>query len=274
MAAQLSALIRLGLAFTIGGIALLVGQLAMRTLVQRDLGLDALGYFQAAWFISITYIGFVLQAMGTDYYPRLTATIHDHSAANRLVNEQTEVAMLLAAPVLLGLLALAPWVVQLLYSSAFGEAVIVLRWQILGDALKIASWPMGFILLATGDARAYMISETVAVAVMVGTTALLLPIIGLQACGVAVLVMYLFYLPLVHQLARRRTRLCWQASVTRLFWLVLIACSLTFTLAWWNDVAGALFGSVAAAAFAVLAFVRLGDALPGPIRVLRQRMRH
>ena len=47
--------------------------------------------------------------MGTDYYPRLTATIHDPVATNRLVNEQTEVALLLAGPVLLAMLALAPW---------------------------------------------------------------------------------------------------------------------------------------------------------------------
>ena len=45
----------------------------------------------ALYGLGLTYIGFVLGAMSTDYYPRLTAVIHDHDVANRLVNEQTEV---------------------------------------------------------------------------------------------------------------------------------------------------------------------------------------
>ena len=69
-------------------------------MIQQKLSAESLGYFQAAWAISMTYIGFVLSAMGTDYYPRLTQTIHDRIKVNRLVNEQTEVAILLAGPVL------------------------------------------------------------------------------------------------------------------------------------------------------------------------------
>ncbi len=110
----------------------------------------------------MTYIGFVLTAMGTDYYPRLTAAIHDHATVNRLVNEQTEVALLLAGPVFLAMLGLAPWVIQLLYSSRFRPAVDVLRWQMLGDVLKVASWPLGFIILAAGDGRTFMLTESLA----------------------------------------------------------------------------------------------------------------
>jgi PST family polysaccharide transporter len=32
----------------------------------------------------------------------------------------------------------------------------VLRWQILGDILKVASWPMSFILLAQGRGAFYI----------------------------------------------------------------------------------------------------------------------
>jgi len=67
----------------------------------------------------MTYLGFVLGAMATDYYPRLTAAISDTATATRLVNEQTEVALLLCAPVLLAMLGLAPWVIHLLYSAEF-----------------------------------------------------------------------------------------------------------------------------------------------------------
>ena len=147
---QWKTLARLGAAFMVAGLAVTVGQLVVRTIVQRELGAEALGHFQAAWMISMTYVGFVLGAMGTDYYPRLTATIRDHAATNQLVNEQTEVALLLAGPVLVVMLGLAPWVIELLYSSQFAEAANVLRWQVLGDILKVALglWALSFWRLA------------------------------------------------------------------------------------------------------------------------------
>jgi len=203
----------------------LVAQLLVRTLVQRELGSSALGQFQAAWTVSMTYLGFVLGAMGTDYYPRITAAIHDHDAVNRMVNEQTEVALLLAGPVLLAMLALAPWLIELLYSRAFADAVVLLRWQVLGDLLKIAAWPMGFIILAAGDGRTFMLTETFSMTVFVGLVWLGLPLIGLQATGFAFIGMYLALLPLVYWLAKRRTGFCWTPGVKRQVVMLVIAAS-------------------------------------------------
>lgn len=65
------------------------------------------GIYQAAWALSGLFAGFVLGAMGTDFYPRLTALIRDREAAVRAVNEQTEIGILLAVPWLLATLAFA-----------------------------------------------------------------------------------------------------------------------------------------------------------------------
>ena len=44
-----------------------------RVIVIRQMGLDAAGLYQAAFALSSVYVGFILGAMGADYYPRLTA---------------------------------------------------------------------------------------------------------------------------------------------------------------------------------------------------------
>ena len=153
LAQQWKVLLRLGIPFMGAGLVLSLVHLWIRVEVSNNLGPAALGHYQAAWVISMQYIGFVLGAMGADYYPRQTGVIHDSEAAVRLVNEQTEIALLLSAPVFIAMMALAPWVVHLLYSAAFAPAVEVLRWQILGDVLKVVSWPLGFVILAAGDGK-------------------------------------------------------------------------------------------------------------------------
>lgn len=257
----------LGLAFMTAGLSVTVGHLAVRTLIQRELGAEALGHFQAAWMISMTYIGFVLQAMGTDFYPRLTATISDASATNRLVNEQTEVALLLAAPVLLAMLGLTPWVIELLYSSEFVDAVRVLQWQVLGDVLKVASWPLGFILLASGDGRTFVLTETVAILVFVGLTFVGLPMLGVEAVGLSFLGMYLVYLPLVHWLARKRTGFVWSRGI-HFHMLALAGCALIVCIsARFSSLSGAALGVILAGVFAIHGINRLTQfvAVDGPL---------
>ena len=174
-------MLHFGIPLMAAGLLILTTQLVARSIILRELGLDASGYFQAAWAISMTYIGFVLSAMATDYFPRLTATINDRPQARKLVNEQSEMALLLAGPVLLAMITLAPWIIQLLYSDSFSPASDVLRWQVMGDILKVASWPMGFILLAQGRGGIFICTElTWCAAYLIGI------IIGVQSFGLII----------------------------------------------------------------------------------------
>ena len=116
---------------------------AVRMMVIRMASLEAAGYYQAAWTLGGLYVGFILQAMGTDFYPRLTAVAQDNDLCNRLVNEQTHISLLLAGPGVLATLVFTPFITTLFYSSDFHAAVEVLRWICLGTALRVITWPMG-----------------------------------------------------------------------------------------------------------------------------------
>lgn len=258
LAQQWGVLAKLGAAFMVAGLVAMLGQLLVRTIVQRQLGSDALGYFQASATISMTYIGFVLSAMGTDYYPRLTAAIQDNTAVNRLVNEQTEVALLLAGPLFLAMIGLAPWVIELLYASSFHPAAEVLRWQVLGDVLKVCSWPLGFIILAAGDGRTFMLTESVAVAVFVLLTWILLPFHGVVATGLAFVGMYLVYLPLVYALARRRTQFRWNRGVFVQMSALLIVAVAVILVGAWSEKTAAILSSFGVIGFGLQGLGRLG----------------
>ena len=247
MAFQWKMLLRLGIPYMGVGLAGTLVQLWIRVTVNAELGLSAVGHFQAAWAISMQYIGFVLGAMGADFYPRLAGVINDKEAAARLVNEQTEVALLLSGPVFIAMLGLAPWVIHLLYSAAFAPAAEVLRWQILGDVLKVASWPLGFVILAAGAGKTFFVTETSVLLLMGSLVAGLATTMGLQITGIAFLVMYLAYLPLIYFLARRRIDFVWTGPVKKLlastsFLCVFVAVLSIFTN--WGIVVSLLLASV------------------------------
>lgn len=267
LAGQWRVMAQLGIAFMLSALVTGLGHLAVRAFVQNDLGLDGLGQFQAAWTIGMTYLTFVLGAMAADYYPRLTGCIDDKPAACRLINEQTEIALLLAGPMLIALLAAAPWVIRLLYTSEFAPAVDILRWQLIGDIFKVLSWPLGFALLAAGAGKTLVFTETAGVSIFVLGVAIGLPYIGIVATGTAFLAMYIVYLPLVLWLARRSLGFAWTPAVKKSAAILISAALIVAGVGYFSDMASALFGFAVAAAFGLHTLARLGAMadLTGPV---------
>jgi PST family polysaccharide transporter len=110
-----------------------------------------------------------------------------------LVNQQLHAALLLATPVLLGMSALAPLVLYLLYSPDFTPAAGLLRWQLSGELLKLPGWALSFLLLARADKGRYLIVESAFAVAYVGLVAALLPRLGLTGVGIAYAAGYLTY---------------------------------------------------------------------------------
>ena len=257
MVRELRTMLSLGFAFMVGGLVTTAGHLVARAMVQRELGAEAVGQFQAAWVIGITYLGFVLGAMATDYYPRLTAAMGNNANVIRLVNEQTEVALLLCTPVLLALFGLAPWVIGLLYSDEFAPAVEILRWQIIGDILKVMSWPLGFVILASGKGKTFVLTELLGMGVFLIVIMFGLPLIGVTATGVAFLALYVLYLPLMWLLCKQSNNFRWTSAV-KFQALGVITASLALEIvARWDQGMGAAFGIVLACMTGLWAVLRL-----------------
>ena len=223
-------LVSLGVAFMWSSVLSAGVGLMTRAWIVRDFGTEDNGIYQAAWGISGVFAGFILQAMAADFYPRLTAVGTDDVEVNRLVNEQTEVGVLLALPGLLATLVFAPWVIQILYSAKFLQAADLLPWFVVGIFGRVVSWPIGFVQLAKGESRVFGATETAAAALL-----LLLTWLGLrwwQVPGVAV-VFAAFYG--IHVLGTRwvagwLSGFRWSTSVLRLLFLSAAAVLATFAL--------------------------------------------
>lgn len=228
-----SQLIGLGVAFMWSSLLTTGVDMFTRSLIVREIGMDAAGIYQAAWSLSGMFAAFILQAMGADFYPRLTGVIHDHAAASRAVNEQTEIGILLALPGLLATLAFSPWIIHLLYSKEFAPAAHVLSWMVLGVFGRVLSWPMGFIQLALGASRWFMATESIFAALQSSLMFLLIPRVGVIGAAYGFALVYLLHTIGMYAVGRKLIGFHWSSSVRRLVFLALGLVILAFTSQQW-----------------------------------------
>ncbi|MFS8148262.1 O-antigen translocase [Rhizobium sp. BR 249] len=226
---EATALFKLGAAFMASGLLTFGAAYAIRIIVLNEGGVMAAGLYQAAWALGGLYAGFILQAMGTDFYPRLTATADNNAECNRLVNEQAEISMLLAGPGLIATLTLAPLVMSLFYSTEFHGAVDLLRWICLGMMLRIVAWPMGFIVLAKGAQTIFFWTEVAATLVHVGLAWLFVSKLGTPGAGMAFFGLYVWHSILIYVIVRRLTGFRWSRANRRHALLFLPASGLVFS---------------------------------------------
>lgn len=196
-------MIRLGFFVVVSGLVSNGSLYLVRIIIAQKLGEESVGFFQASWSISTMYIASVLGAMATDYYPRLSAITHDKVQMTKLVNEQTEMALLIAGPLIVGMIGFVHLIVLVLYSNKFLPAIPMLEWQLAGTFVKVISWPLGFVLLAFGKGNKFIISEVLYFATYLFLIYLGWDFLFLEVVGTAFLAAYLIYLAYVFYECRK-----------------------------------------------------------------------
>ncbi len=222
---ETAGLLKLGVAFMASGLMVPGVAYFVRVILLQKVGMAATGMYQSAWTLGGLYVGFILQAMGADFYPRLSAVANDNAECNRLVNEQALIGLLLAGPGVIGTLTFAPAVIAVFYSGKFGAAVDVLRWICLGTMLQVITWPMGFIILAKARQDFFLLSEVFWAVAATGLAWSCVRYFGLTGAGVAFFLSYIFHWILIYPIVRRLSGFRWSSEYSRagLVFLPLIA---------------------------------------------------
>ncbi len=221
-------LFKLGLVFMSTTLMSLGIMYLVRVLIVHQLGLGAAGMYQAAIALSSIYVGIILEAMGRDFFPRLTAITQDNPACISLVNKQMELGLLMAIPGILATMTFAPVVISIFYSAKFMAANDVLRWQLLGLTLRVASWPLGFLLIAKGNGKAFFWTELVTGSVHVGLIWFGIKYFGLTGTGIAFFVMYIFYCIVIYQIGKAYYKFTLSSNHNRFGAIIIIATGIVF----------------------------------------------
>lgn len=263
-------LLQFGVSLVIAGLVGAGATYAIRAILSNQLDLQAVGIYTAAFTLSGMFVKFVLQAMGADFYPRLTAVSEDHAEMRRLINEQTEVGLLLAFPGLLATLALAPWVIMLFYTAEFAPAAEMLKWFVVGCMGRVLSWPIGFSFLAKGQGKLYAGTELVFQTLHVVLVVLLIQWVGLVGAAVGFAALYFSYTAGMLIATRLTIGFRWSRSVLALLaWMTPVAVAVLVAGFVWGDLAAGLLGAVAALGAGLACVRQLTLRLGGDHRVAK-----
>jgi antigen flippase len=196
-------LLRVGLPITGSQLVSSGAVLAVPILILSLLGGVDVGYYRAAAAISVGYMTFFLAALTQDYLPRISAASTEGELAV-LVERRMRLLLGLGMPVIFGLLAVTPFVIDVLYTREFAPAAAILEWHLVGDLLRLPAWVLAYVLLARKTTGHYFSAELVAGIALLGGTFVGVAAIGLVGAGLGYAVSQAIYYLFVWQVVRRR----------------------------------------------------------------------
>jgi O-antigen/teichoic acid export membrane protein len=248
---QLLSLVRFGFPMMIAGFVTIGTELYLRVLIIEETGIESVGYFQASWAISVTYLGLLFGAMASDYYPRLTSQIKNSVIARKLVAEQSEMALLLGAPLVILMLVVASSIISILYTAEFEPASMLLRWLMLGTVIKLAVWPLGFVIIACGKSFLFIYTQLVWGFTFIVISMFALPTYDLISIGIAFTAAYLLHLANTLAVVYRLIGYLPNIRNTLFLMLLFLVCALLLfmeqvssTMSLWAGVSSVAFVSI------------------------------
>jgi PST family polysaccharide transporter len=189
-AADIRELVYLGVALQLGAVLGAISTYLVRVLILRshgdDLaaGLADAGFYQAAFAVTGSLPGVIFSATSSDFYPRVAAA-KDEEEARFISEKQIQASLLLAMPILVGLLTMGPLAVRLLYAKGFEPTAPLLEWFIWAIFCFLVGWPLGLWVMARRPKRFVAFSQLVFGLSGLALGLFLVPMLGVRGAAIA-----------------------------------------------------------------------------------------
>lgn len=224
-------MLKMGISMSLNSTLAALIAYVLRGYISHRGGLAEVGLYVAAFTIMETYVGMVFSAIGTDYYPRLTAVNQDNSKCASLMNQQGEIALLVLSPILMVCLSFMPVIILAIFSAEFTGAISYIMWAVIGMMAKLGAWIISYIFLAKAEARLFLINEVTAKAYMLGINLLGYYLYGLEGLGISFLIGFVLYFIQVYLIAKNRYDFHFNSSFITIYVKQLLLILLCFLCA-------------------------------------------
>lgn len=185
-------MMKLGVILSLTGLVGMGSMYILRVWIGREIGIEYVGYYNAAFMIIEGYVAMVFSAMSTDFFPRLSQIHTDNIACRKLINEQSEVSLIVITPLLMVLAGFSELIITILYTSSFIPAVPLLRFATLGVLFKAFAFPFGYMYIAKADKKVFLIKEVLSWSYIVVLSIIMYYLFGTTGLSIGYALGYLF----------------------------------------------------------------------------------
>ncbi|OBQ55557.1 oligosaccharide flippase family protein [Tamlana sp. s12] len=221
-------MLSLGLSLSVNSLIVALTLWLIQIYIRNSGGLQEVGYYSAGMLIINSYVGLIFNAMGTDYFPRLSAINKDNSLIQKVVNEQAEIAVLLITPIIAVFFVFAPLVLQLLYSQEFIVILGFVTFGVLGTLFKAISFTLGYVIIAKGSSKLFIKISIVFNFLMLLISFFSYKAGGLTGLGVGLVIYYIIHFVTLKILTGYYYQLNLKKSFYRIFFICISICVFSY----------------------------------------------
>lgn len=196
--------VRMGSAIAVASFIANLLQMAFLAWLTRKDSETMVGYYQAGNTIVIRYVSIIFSAIMLEFYPRMTVAASSRMKSSVFLAHEISLLLAILTPMLFGFLIFRSIVVQLLYTSDFLVIIPFITVAILNIIFRAVSNAMGVCVLAKGDAKTYIITESADAVIGFLLSVTLFNMYGLTGVGIAIVLWYLIYTFMVASICRFR----------------------------------------------------------------------
>ena len=112
---------------------------------------DTLAFYQASITLTTSSVALIFNALNYNYLPQLTQVHNNVESSNDLVNDYTELGLLIAAPLLMTFFVFSPFFITVLFSDDFLAISNLVKLMSVGSFFQVAGYAIALIPFAKGD---------------------------------------------------------------------------------------------------------------------------
>jgi len=174
-------------------ISIPLSHMYLRDYIGTHIGLDEAGYWQAIWRISEAYLMLVTTTLSIYYLPKLSG-IQDKTELKKELLYGYKIIIPLVMIMAFGIYLLRDFVITLLFTPKFSPMAELFLYQLIGDVFKIASWLLGYIMVAKAMTRMFILSELAFVLIFLVLSVVFMHLYGIIGITIGFMVNYMIYL--------------------------------------------------------------------------------
>lgn len=200
---SLSKLSKYSLMAITSAITVPASHLIIRNYIGENLSWDDAGYWQGIWYISTMYLMVVTTSLSVYYLPKLSE-INDNKELKKEIINGYKIILPIVIVLALSIYLFRELVINIAFTDKFLPMIELFKWQLIGDVIKIASWLLGYIMIAKAMTKMFIYTEILFSFLFVVLAIYFIDIFGLVGITYAFALNYTFYLLLMIYLFYRR----------------------------------------------------------------------